>query len=80
MRVGVFTRMPRQFYYGGAEVQAEKTIEWLRRIGVEADYVEYSASRQKFDLFHFFGVCAFDLMTVTDLHKIQLRGHPDSRT
>jgi len=55
--------MPRQFYYGGAEVQAEKTIEWLRRIGVEADYVEYSASRQKFDLFHFFGVCAFDLMT-----------------
>ena len=63
MRVGMFTRMPRQFYCGGAEVQVEKTVEWLRQIGVEADYVEYGASRKPYDLFHFFGFYPFDLVT-----------------
>jgi len=62
MKVGVFTRMPLMFYSGGAEVQAEKTVEWLRRRNVEVHYVEYGAWGQKPDIFHFFGLCFPDLV------------------
>ncbi len=62
MKVGVFARMPLAFYSGGAEIQAEKTIEWLRRRNVEVDYVEYGTRSAKPDLFHFFGLCFPDLV------------------
>jgi glycosyltransferase involved in cell wall biosynthesis len=64
MRVGFFTRMPRLFYSGGAEVQVEKTLEWLRRQGVEAGYVEYGTRGMRPDLFHFFGICPSELVMV----------------
>lgn len=62
MKVGVFTRMPLMFYSGGAEVQAEKTVKWLRLQGVEVHYVEFGAWGAKPDIFHFFGFCLPDLV------------------
>lgn len=57
MKVVVVPNIPFSFMVGGQEVQIQKTIEHLRLLGCDVEYLDFESRKQRewADVYHFFG-------------------------
>ncbi|WP_434356182.1 glycosyltransferase [Parasalinivibrio latis] len=56
MKIGVMCKYPWFLAYGGAEVQAEKYVQYCKSMGLDIEFVEHYDNKKKYDILHFVGV------------------------
>ncbi|HIF9541978.1 TPA: glycosyltransferase [Photobacterium damselae] len=56
MKIGVVCKFPWFLGFGGAEIQAQKYVEYGRKNGCDIDFIDFYNKDCKYDILHFIGV------------------------
>lgn len=55
MKVKIFPEYPFSLVYGGIEIRSQRTLNALKKIGVDVDFLNYYEKDDNYDILHIFG-------------------------